>query len=133
MPAKLKHLEFIQAVVTRMNTNSFLIKGWTVTITAALFALAARDADRRVAYVAWFVIPVFWVLDGFYLDMERRYRRLYDRVRVLPPDAIDFDMRAPALPGWRANWVAAIFSRTLLIFYGALLIATLAITLILSR
>jgi hypothetical protein len=38
---KIKHLEFIQGVITRMNANSFQIKGWSVTITAALLALYA--------------------------------------------------------------------------------------------
>jgi hypothetical protein len=26
---EVKHLEFIQGVITRMNTNSFQMKGWT--------------------------------------------------------------------------------------------------------
>ena len=39
---KLKHLEFVQNVITRMNTNSFLIKGWSVTLVAAIFALSAE-------------------------------------------------------------------------------------------
>jgi hypothetical protein len=34
---KRKHLEFIQGVITRMNTSSFLIKGWTITLVSALF------------------------------------------------------------------------------------------------
>ena len=29
---KLKHLEFIQNIITRMNSNSFVIKGWSITL-----------------------------------------------------------------------------------------------------
>jgi hypothetical protein len=47
MESKLKHLEFIQNVITRMNTNSFLIKVWVATLVSALFALAAKDANQR--------------------------------------------------------------------------------------
>ena len=36
---KLKHLEFIQNAINRMNANSFQIKGWMITITAALLAI----------------------------------------------------------------------------------------------
>ncbi len=32
---RLKHLEFVQNAITRMNANSFH-KGWTITIAAAL-------------------------------------------------------------------------------------------------
>ena len=46
MDAKLKHLEFIQDVITRMNSNSFLLKGWCVTLMSVLFALSARDTGN---------------------------------------------------------------------------------------
>jgi hypothetical protein len=57
---KLKHLEFIQNVITRLNGNSFLIKGWSVTIVAALFALAAKDSDTRLLLVAYVPVFAFW-------------------------------------------------------------------------
>ncbi len=41
MEAKLKHLEMIQGVVNRMASNSFQLKGWSVVLVSALFALAA--------------------------------------------------------------------------------------------
>jgi hypothetical protein len=41
MDAQIAHLQMIQAVITRMGSNSFLLKGWSVTLVAALFALAA--------------------------------------------------------------------------------------------
>jgi len=44
---RLKHLEFVQPLVPRMAGYSFLLKGWTVTLSAALFALAAKDANAR--------------------------------------------------------------------------------------
>ncbi len=33
MEQKIKHLEFIQAAINRMAGNSFLLKGWTVTLS----------------------------------------------------------------------------------------------------
>ena len=33
---KLKHLELVQGVVNRMSNNSFLLKGWAVTLVAGI-------------------------------------------------------------------------------------------------
>ena len=38
---KLKHLEFIQGIITRMANNSFMLKGWAVTLVAGIFALSS--------------------------------------------------------------------------------------------
>ena len=77
----IKHLEFIQSNITRMAANSFLLKGWNVTITAGLFALAAKDANTAYVVIALFTGLSFWGLDAYYLRQERLFRRLYDEVR----------------------------------------------------
>lgn len=45
---KVKHLEMIQAVINRMAQNSFLLKGWSVVLTAAIFALAADFRPKNL-------------------------------------------------------------------------------------
>lgn len=52
MEKKLKHLEMIQAVINRMANNSFMLKGWTVTLVAGIFALASKDADKMYFLIA---------------------------------------------------------------------------------
>lgn len=118
---KLKHLEFIQGVIIRMAGNSFLLKGWTVTLVAALFALAAKESDRRYVVVAYLPTLMFWAFDAYFLAQERRYRGLYNRVRTLEEDAIDFDMDASSHSSCRGSWACALVSTTLLLFYGALI------------
>lgn len=78
MDEKIKHLEFVQNVITRMNTNSFQLKGWMITIVSALLALYA-SSDNNVLYVFIAIVPVliFWFLDAFYLKQEKLYRKLY--------------------------------------------------------
>ena len=45
---RVKHLELIQAIVTRMAGNSFLIKGWTVeTDPGNLPGLLRHSGERR--------------------------------------------------------------------------------------
>jgi len=51
MDSKTVHLQMVQAVITRMAGNSFLIKGWSVTLIAALFALAAADSNELFTYL----------------------------------------------------------------------------------
>src|SRR2546422_493386 len=94
MENKLKHLDFIQAVISRMGSNSFLVKGWAVTLVAALFALAAKDSNVRFVYVAYLPVLAFWSLDTFFLRQARLYRNLYDAVRAKAPEQIDFDLNA---------------------------------------
>ncbi|HEX5616946.1 MAG TPA: hypothetical protein VFX51_00915 [Solirubrobacteraceae bacterium] len=72
-----EHLALIQGVITRMAGNSFLIKGWTVTLVAGLSALAADKSDGAFGWLAVAVALVFAFLDAFYLALERAYRRLY--------------------------------------------------------
>lgn len=124
---KLKHLEFIQNVITRMNSNSFLIKGWSITLVSALFALAAKDANLNYVLISYVVIPAFWVLDGFFLSMERQYRDLYKRVALRTNEQVDFDMNASSFNVGRNIWSRCVFSKTLNIFYGISISATLLV------
>ena len=123
MDAKLKHLEFIQGVINRLATNSFRLKGWTVVLVAALLALLAQARCFEHAPVALVPIIFFWGLDAYFLWQERLFRALYDHVRVLKDDDIDFSMDVGAFRTQgkgKTRWRQAAWSRTLLFFYGAL-------------
>lgn len=124
---KLKHLEFIQNTITRMNSNSFLIKGWTITLVSALFALAAKDANVNYILISYFVIPVFWVLDGFYISRERQYRDLYKIAAAKDQNIVDFNMDASEFCTGNRTWIAGIFSQTLIPFYGISIFTTLTV------
>ncbi len=78
MDAKLKHLELIQAIINRLAQNSFFLKGWSVTLVAALFVLATTDSHHTFIWLAVFPAIMFWLLDGYFLWQERLFRCLYD-------------------------------------------------------
>lgn len=80
MDKTIAHLGFIQGVINRMGNNSFLVKGWTVTLVAAIFALSAKDANEKFIFIALFPILVFWFLDSYYLYQENLFRELYEKV-----------------------------------------------------
>jgi len=126
----IKHLEFIQNVITRMNSNSFLIKGWTITLVSALFALASSDTNLNYVLISYIAIPVFWVIDGFFISTERQYRDLYNEVRLKNEDEVDFDMTASKFNTGKNTWVSGIFSKTLIPFYGVTFGATLIVIIV---
>ena len=76
------YLELIQGVISRMAGNSFLLKGWSVTLAAALLAVAANEARARFSAVALLPAFAFWGLDAYYLRQERLFRCLFDHVRL---------------------------------------------------
>lgn len=77
---KIKYLEFIQNIVTRMNQNSFMIKGWTVAIVSALLALYADKENELFILISIFPVLIFMFLDSYYLWQERKFRHLYNKV-----------------------------------------------------
>ena len=125
---KHKHLEFLQGAINRMSGNLFLLKGWTVTLIAALFALAAKDANLLYAALAYFPLLTFWTLDGYFLAQERCFRALYDHVRMLDESQIDFSMDTRRFKADHNNtWPGAMFSRTLVVYYVSLALILLAL------
>ncbi|MBX3628085.1 MAG: hypothetical protein KF892_23955 [Rhizobacter sp.] len=118
---KHKHLDFVQTAINRMASNLFLLKGWSITLIAALFALAAKDSNKFYVLIAYFPLFIFWSLDGYFLSQERKFRALYDYVRKLDEKQIDFSMDTrPFSNDPRNSWFGAMSSRTLVIYYGGL-------------
>jgi len=138
MPAdKTKHLEFVQNAITRMASNSFLLKGWTVTIAAALFALAAKDTNRRFAELALFPSLTFWGLDAYYLRQERLFRRLYDELRILSDEQYEkadpFSMSTKKLTHKVGGWFRTLWAPTVIGLHGVVIAAVITVILLLLR
>ena len=130
-----KHLEFIQAVTARMAGNSFLLKGWTVTLAAALFALAANDARVTFAAVALFPALSFWGLDAYYLRQERLFRELYDAVRLAPDDAFDKDPFSLSTAKYEhkvESWGKTLGAPSVLALHGVVVAVVLVVVVVLS-
>jgi hypothetical protein len=117
----------LQATIARMGQNSFLVKGWSTTLVAALFALAAKDSNPNYGFIAFSSIPVFWWLDGLFLATEKRFRELYDQVSRKDEAQIDFTMD-PLEFAKTASVVGAMRSKTIWPFHGILLFSAIAVT-----
>ena len=124
-PEKIKHLEFIQNIITRMNTNSFQIKGWSIVIASALLAIYASTKDNYFFLVAVFPTFIFWFLDAYYLTQERKFRGLYDDVAGVsdnPKQIKPFAMRPDLYTGGKYSYWDVFFSTTILKMYLSVII-----------
>ena len=72
-----KHLEIMQGVINRMAENSRSCKLWCVTLVAAVLVLVARTGEPLHALIALTPAVVLYVLDAYYLSLERGFRRSY--------------------------------------------------------
>ncbi len=127
-----KHLEILQSTIQRMAGNGFVIKGWGVTLLTAI--LGATLKDGRAAYALYGMVPIamFWLLDGYFLALERAFRDMYRAAAELALANQDpsFDMDPAALSAKALR--TAMASPALLIIYPPA-IAILLLAAALSR
>lgn len=67
--------------------------------------------------ITYIVIPVFWLLDGFFISRERQYRELYENVITVAESEIDFSLDASMFNRGINTWCCGVFSKTLVPFY----------------
>lgn len=121
-----KHLEFIQTNISRMNANSFQIKGWTITIVSALIALYVGNQNALFLYVSLFPILLFWGLDAYFLQQERKFRGLYNDVADLTDNKVKpYDMNLARYNTSKYLFRKVIISTTLIVFYLSIIILIL--------
>lgn len=119
---EVKHLEFIQGVITRMNSNSFQMKGWMVVIVSALLAIYADKQNGLYALFALLPVFVFWGLDAYYLQQERKFRGLYNDAAGLTKEPNKNTIELFAMPinlysGGKYSYWDVFRSVTLLLLY----------------
>lgn len=132
MTDNVKHLEMIQVIIQRMAANSFTLKGWSVMLISAIFAIAAGKREPLVIGVAYVPAIMFWILDGFFLRQERLFRALYDATRTQCVEVeVTYSMDTRSFSGAVDSWPRVMVSRTLLVFHGATVVAiTLTVVLL---
>ncbi len=86
------YLGFIQGTITRLSGASFQLKGWTVALGSVIIGLTAKDSRADLAWVAMIPAVIFWLLDAFYVQLEYRYRVLFNEAAAGKKET--YDMRA---------------------------------------
>jgi len=121
---KRQHLEFIQNIITRMNTNSFQIKGMAVTIVAALIAIYASTTNPMFVFIGIVPTLLFWFLDAYYLQQERKFRGVYNNVSGLKSDVEikPYEMPIQKFKGGQYRYCNVLFSKTILWLYLSIIL-----------
>ena len=128
-----KEIDLIQGCINRMASNSFMLKGWAISLVAVVLALTADRLNPLFLFCS-IVIPIFcfWYLDAFFLRTEKMYRKMYDWV-IEHRKERNFDFQYNLNPERFKNKVESqckvIFSKTLFMFYGIPLLMVLLVIL----
>lgn len=120
----MKHLELVQNAISRMGTNGASLKGFCMTLVAAIIGLAAAVSKEQILIYSIPVIVGFSILDAAYLSLERGFRAHYDEIRSSPLDCDpDFNITTKS-----SAFFCAYFSWSVAVFYGA----TIAVMVVIS-
>ena len=124
-----KHLEIVQGVINRMAENSRSCKVWCITLVAAVLVLVARTGEPEHALIALAPTLLFYLLDAYYLMLERRFRKSYNsfvgkvhaaEVRIADLYAVIPEGSALREMGWSLSRSFAVWP-----FYGVLVATVL--------
>jgi hypothetical protein len=110
---QIAHLGFIEDIIARMAANSFLLKGWSVTLLAAIFAISAKDTTSQFLMLAYFPVILFWALDGYFFQQETLYRELYGKVAVDAKLSETFTLEPTALSIQPKSLLLCAFNKTI--------------------
>lgn len=112
-----QELEQIQNIIDRQASNSFKIKGWTVTLVVV--ALLFRTNNFQL-FAAFIPLIGFWYLDAYYLKQERKFRALYNWVRKNRPENEEhlFDMDPSRFDDEVSSTAKLMLTNAIVWFYG---------------
>ncbi len=121
----IKYLEFIQNIVSRLNSNSFQIKGLSITILSALLAVYSSNNNLKILILA--IIPTFllWLLDSYYLYQERLFRDLFNKISNIESNKNEFkhfDLSISDIEKKTDKYLSAVFSKTTFVFYYSIIL-----------
>lgn len=124
-----KHMDYIQSVISRLANNSFVMKGWALTLSSTILGFAASQGQTTLALAAVIPALVFWVLDTYYLRQERAFREMFNDVAAKKVG--NFEIR-PVVYAKRQSWPKVGRSISLSLFYGVIVTVCLMVAIILA-
>ncbi len=127
---EIKHLEFIQGAIGRMGANSFQMKSWMLVVVTALLGSYANTGSKNFALLAVFPTFIFWCLDTYYLQQERKFRGIYNDVAGISehPQAVrPFEMPIHLYNEKKHLFWDVFGSFTIVLLYGSIIAVLLVI------
>ena len=126
----IEEIKIIQDNIKRMSSNSFLIKGWVITLFSAM--LLFKDSERLTMLFLIIPISLFWILDAYFLKQERLFRELYKWVinnRRKTDDHL-FELSTGRFESSVKSIFHLVFSKSLFLFYSTILVVVMTIYLL---
>ena len=106
-----------------MNSNSFYIKGWSITLVSAILVISKSDS---ISYLFPYLgIPIFWGLDAYYLSQEKKFRKLYELVSKNSNQIELFSMSVKNINHHETSWFKSLYSITIIPVYLIMIIIVL--------
>lgn len=129
-----QHLVFIQNVINRMNTNSFQIKTVTITLVTAIIGIYITTHNIVFLFLGAMPPFIFWFLDSYYLQMERKFRGVYDDVCQITQNVQvkPYEMPISKYKGKKYSYGNVFRSNTLIWWYLPIIIVILTSAIILK-
>jgi len=116
------HLESMRSVIERMAANSESSKTWCISLVSAIIVVVSEEKTPRLIWLALLPTIMFFVLDIYYLSLERGFRASYSEfVKKLRNSSLGLDDMYLFDPGdVGAQVIKAISSFSVWPFYGLL-------------
>lgn len=92
MDQKIKYLEMLQTVISRLNSNAFAVKNWFMVSIGGLVAFFFKTEKIGMLVLAIIMTVAFYMYDVFYLWLERCYREKYNRALQNRSNLFDMDI-----------------------------------------
>ena len=116
------HMNMIQGVIARLETNCFTLKAMAMTMAAALLAFLGSIENPNWVYPAAVCLPVvvFWAMDAQYLRLGRCFRHLFNSVRKhkcgdsFSMDISDFKKKEQSVVRIMFSWSVSLFYLSIL-------------------
>lgn len=127
---KRAYLQMLQEPICRMSTISAIFKGFAATIVAGISAISYASTNIWVLGLSFLPVLAFAVLDVYYLKLERKFRFLFEQVRM-DRHEIDFSMKLTNDPleniSAKARTWDCIKSPSIYLFYPLMLLILVAV------
>lgn len=94
-----KHLEFIQAIITRMSSASSNTKAWFLPVATAAFGYAIAQDSPWVALLGVGATILAAYIDANYLRQEKAFRAMYRTVAKGEESFTSFCLQPDEIPG----------------------------------
>lgn len=134
-----KEIDIIQNCINRMASNSFLIKGWFITLILGLITFGYEKLNFKLLITISLIITILcWISDAFFLQLEKKYIKKYNWIIKNRSTALDFQYNLNPNEsrmwdnddGIKIEFLKIFLSKTLVFLYGTIALILIVILLV---